>query len=642
MDTKSNKTFQIRNSKLNDNNEYYRMQQKFDDLFEKSSNNETFENLMKLICDKNNILLAYRNIKRNKGSFTPGVDKLTIEHIENMTEEELVQLVQERLSWYKPQRVRRVEIPKPNGKMRPLGIPTVVDRLIQQCIKQVLEPIAEAKFHRNSFGFRPNRNAGHALAYIHEMVHHSQTYVFIDVDIKGFFDNVNHRKLLKQLWDMGIHDKKLLMIIRAILKSEIVMPNNKIVKCDKGTPQGGIISPLLANIYLNELDWWVSDQWDDFETKFNYKQKYNKIASLKSNTKLKEMHIVRYADDFKIICRNIDDAQKIYYSLKNQLERNLKLEVSEEKTKIVDIRDRGSEFLGFKIRAVAKGKDKHGNTKYSIKSNVCQKAKDNIFNELNNQLKKLYTANRASTEPIEILRKYNSMVIGMHNYYSYATHVSQDFNEISYKLVKTVRKLNKRGILKKIDYKNMDERIKKQLEKPMFKNYRNSKGFRHINTSLMVPVAYVQTTKPLQFNQKQTNYSPQGREALRIKENKTNVEGYNEIFLSYVRDRSVEYNDNRLHLFVAQKGKCRVTGIKLNAGNMHCHHIKPIHLGGDDRYENLIIVHEKVHLLIHAKNHDTIKNLLNNKELSWDEKSLKELNKFRLKCENEQILFNLA
>lgn len=639
---KENKTFQIKNSKLNDNNEYYRMQHKFDDLFEKSSNNEIFENLMDLICDKHNILLAYRNIKRNKGSLTPGVDKVNIKHIENMTEEELVQLIQKRLSWYKPQRVRRVEIPKPNGKMRPLGIPTMVDRIIQQCIKQILEPIAEAKFHRNSFGFRPNRNAGHAMAYIHEMVHHSQTYIFIDVDIKGFFDNVNHRKLLKQLWDMGIHDKKLLMIIKAILESEIVMPNNKIIKSDKGTPQGGIISPLLANIYLNELDWWVSDQWDDFETRFNYRQKYNKIASLKSNSQLKEMHIVRYADDFKIICRNMDDAKKTYHALKNQLERNLKLEVSEEKTKIVDIRKRGSEFLGFEIRAVAKGKDKHGNIKYSVKSNVCQKAKDKMFNELRNQIRKLYTANKASTEPIEILRNYNSMVIGMHNYYSYATHVSQDFNEISYKLVRTIGGLTKKGILKKIDYKEMDVRIQKQLEKPLFKNYANSKGFRHFNTSLMIPIGYVQTKKPLQFNQKQTNYSPEGRSALKIKENKTNVEGYRDVFLSYIKNRSVEYNDNRLHLFVAQKGKCRVTGVELYAGNMHCHHKTPRHLGGNDRYENLVIVHEKVHQLIHATRHETISKLLEDKELKWDEKSLKELNKLRLKCENEQILFNLA
>ena len=131
MITEDNKTFQVKNSKLNDNNEYYRMQDKFDDLFERSSNNEKFDNLMELICDKNNILLAYRNIKRNKGSFTPGVDKLTIEYIENMTEDELVSLIHEKLSWYKPKRVKRVEIPKPNGKTRPLGIPTITDRLIQ-------------------------------------------------------------------------------------------------------------------------------------------------------------------------------------------------------------------------------------------------------------------------------------------------------------------------------------------------------------------------------------------------------------------------------------------------------------------------------------------------------------------------------
>ena len=168
------------------NNEYYDTQAIFDDLYEQSLKNHEFKNLLSIIRSNENILLAYRNLRKNRGSKTPGVDGKTIADISKLSPEDIIRIVQERLKWYVPQPVRRVEIPKDNDptKKRPLGIPTIMDRLIQQCILQVLEPICEAKFHDRSNGFRPNRGTENALAQVEKLIQMSNLHIVIDIDIK--------------------------------------------------------------------------------------------------------------------------------------------------------------------------------------------------------------------------------------------------------------------------------------------------------------------------------------------------------------------------------------------------------------------------------------------------------------------------
>jgi len=343
-------SMKAKNKKLR-HSEYYNMVDEFDILYKKSRNNAIFNNLMELISCRQNILLAYRNIKNNTGSNTYGVDKRTINDLKKLNEEQVVEYVQRKLAYYKPKPVRRVEIEKDNGKLRPLGIPTMWDRLIQQCILQVLEPICEAKFHNRSNGFRPNRSAENAIAQCYQMIQIRDLHFVVDIDIKGFFDNVNHCKLKKQLWSMGIQDKQLLCIISEMLKAPIVLPNGEKLYPKKGTPQGGILSPLLSNIVLNELDWWITSQWEEMPTKKAYAPcivngvEYSRhtVALKKSN--LKEMYIVRYADDFKIFCRTRSDANKIFLATKDWLEERLKLQVSDEKSKVVNLKKHYSEFL---------------------------------------------------------------------------------------------------------------------------------------------------------------------------------------------------------------------------------------------------------------------------------------------------------
>ena len=282
-------------------------------LNEQSKGGKKFTNLMDIVLSMENILLAYRNIKNNTGSKTAGTDKLTISDISKLTTEEVIEKVRYIVSGtergYCPKPVRRKEIPKPNGDMRPLGIPCIWDRLIQQCFKQVLEPICEAHFSKHSYGFRPSYSAENAIADTYYRLQQSNLHYVIEFDIKGFFDNVNHKKLIRQMWTLGIRDCRILKAVKRMLKAPIKLPNGEIIYPSKGTPQGGIISPLLANIVLNELDHWIESNWEENPIVYKYVlgKNGNKNHGYRAmrKTKLKEMYIVRYADDFRIFCREI-------------------------------------------------------------------------------------------------------------------------------------------------------------------------------------------------------------------------------------------------------------------------------------------------------------------------------------------------
>ena len=624
----ANKKKPLKKKKIR-NAEYYDMQTAFDKLYADSVSGRQFRNLVELIQRPENIMLAYRNLRKNSGSKTAGVDKKTISDLNKWSDKKLINHVQRKLDWYVPNAVRRVEIPKDNGKKRPLGIPTIMDRLIQQCILQVLEPICEAKYFKRSNGFRPTHSAENAIAQAERMIQNIGCYYVIDIDIHGFFDNVNHGKLLKQMWALGIRDKKLLSIISAMLKAEVA----GIGFPEKGTPQGGIISPLLSNIVLNELDWWVASQWEEMPTKRNYvhriyangtPDKSNTIRALRIYTKLKECYLVRYADDFKIFCKKHSDAVKLFEATKQWLWERLGLEISPEKSKIVNVKRHYSEFLGFKLRVREKGKKPDGSKRYVIEAHVRDKALKKIrarSKEIIGQIRRTYDPKME----YRLIQKYNSYLIGIHNYYCIATHVNLDIHEIAFDVKKSL-------------YNRLKHRLQRTgsiSNRYIQEKYGRSREVRYLNGHAVVPIAYVQHRVPMDRKNRVNPYTPEGRTEIHKNLAGLNLAVMNHLMNTPAGQQSVEYNDNRIALYVAQKGKCAVSGIALDANQVDCHHKKPLSLGGDDSYQNLIIVSDAVHVLIHSSSERTIKKYLN--DLQLNSKQLAKLNNLRKLAEMPQI-----
>ena len=600
--------------------EYYDMQDTFDGLYAQALKGDKFERLMDLIVSRDNILLAYRNIKRNDGSVTPGTDGLTMRDVEKFTPDGLVQKVRNIIKNYSPRTVRRKEIPKQNDptKTRPLGIPCIWDRLIQQCILQVLEPICEAKFSDNSYGFRPNRSCEQAIGASYRLMQRSNLKYVVEFDISGFFDNVDHSKLIKQIWTLGIRDKNLIYVIKRILKAPILLEDGTKTFPDKGTPQGGIISPLLANIVLNELDWWVESQWQDnpvignYETQYNVKGVIDKSHGYRAmrSTRLKEMYIVRYADDFRIFCQSADAAHRVMTAVKQWLKERLRLDISNEKTKVVNLTKGYSEFLGIKMRLKRK-KDQ-----MVLQSHVCDKAIKRITMAAKAKIKDIDRPTNGKTETRAVL-DYNAFVMGEHNYYQIATDVSVDFAQIGYKVWQTAKRLE--GRLKKAPSIKISNAVTER--------YGKSELLRWIRDTPVAPISYVKTKAPMGKKRSVQKYTPEGR--TEIHENLgINTGMLRSLLRQQLYGRSAEYMDNRLSLFCAQYGKCAVTGqVFETLDDIHCHHKLPRNKGGNDRYQNLTLVREDVHILIHATTQPTIDKYL--ALISPDKKQLSKLNKLR-------------
>lgn len=295
--------------------------------------------LLERILHRNNLNAAYKRIKRNGGA--AGIDGMTVDEMLPYLKEHGDELVQSiRGGWYKPKPVRRVEIPKPDGGVRLLGVPTVIDRMIQQAVVQVLQPIFEETFSDSSYGFRPNRNAQQAINRARDYYDDGYTQV-VDLDLAKYFDTVNHDLLMDMVREQ-VSEAGVLKLIRKFLKSG-VMANGLVSATNEGTPQGGNLSPLLSNIYLTKFDRMLENRGHKF---------------------------VRYADDCNIYIKSRRAAERVMESCVKYLEDKLKLKVNRQKSQT------GSplnlKFLGFSLCKIGKktGIRPHGKTLKRFKDKI--------------------------------------------------------------------------------------------------------------------------------------------------------------------------------------------------------------------------------------------------------------------------------
>lgn len=327
--------------------------------------------LIEKILSEENLNEAVKRVKTNKGAC--GIDKMPVGELEEYFRKHKEEIISSIMNMtYKPQPVRRVYIPKPNGKKRPLGIPTAVDRVVQQATAQVLSQIYDESFSDNSYGFRPKRSAHGAIDKVLNYLNEGCEWV-IDLDIEKYFDTVNHDKLISILREK-VNDKTTLHLIRSFLRAG-VMEKGLTSPTEIGVPQGGPLSPILSNVYLDKFDKELEERG---------------------------LRFVRYADDCDIFVKSEMSANRVMKSVTSWLERKLFLKVSATKTKVV--RPTNSNFLGFTF-----WKDSLG-----WKCKPCKDRKEKLYTKIKEILKRKV----AAAEPLSyIFTKVNQIVKGWINYF---------------------------------------------------------------------------------------------------------------------------------------------------------------------------------------------------------------------------------
>jgi RNA-directed DNA polymerase len=401
-------------------------------LYAKAGNepDTRFTALYKYLTRRHWVEEALDRILGNKGSRTAGIDGVTRNTLREGNERaKLVDSIQEELAThtYHPQPARRVYIPKPNGKKRPLGIPTLKDRVVQQLIRMVIEPIFEARFLPCSYGFRPNRCTWDALAEAYYFLYANRSYtIVIEGDIQNCFGTINHTRLMHEL-RRSLADKPLLALLWQMLRAG-VLEDLHYSETNTGTPQGGIVSPLLANVYMQNLDAWFHTRFHAVDQHTRYKRQHN--------GELAYVRYIRYADDFVVLLRGTEEqAATLKQELTAYIHHELQMTLSEEKTLITKVTD-GFDFLGVRTLVAPRRSNPAQLMPYQIPAQKSVDAFKRRIREL--------THRRLDYLPLtDRIRTLNWLIEGWANYHRWG-NAKRTFSALSNWSIKKVHRMLRR------------------------------------------------------------------------------------------------------------------------------------------------------------------------------------------------------
>jgi group II intron reverse transcriptase/maturase len=484
-------------------------------------------------------------------------------------------------------------IDKPGkAEKRPLGIPTIRDRIVQECMRIVLEPIFEAQFFAHSYGFRPMRDAPMALERAKLLVHHTGYHWIVEGDISKCFDRINHAILLKRLYHIGIKDRRVLQIIKAMLKTGIM---DECEVNEEGTPQGGLISPLLANVYLDIMDEWITKQWETKKTEYPFPKPYRKYKGLR-RTALNPGFLVRYADDFIIITDTRAHAEDWKNRLQKFLHSKMKLTLSPEKTLITDIRKKYIKFLGYEYKVVP-GKARKGYIPRTIPERDRLKRKtDKIAYDIK-KIPHYYSREQM----VDAINRINSQIRGVIQYYQCCTWVNISMKKYSRRLQFIARR-------RLTQYKGKWIPANQTQNLPrVHQQYRQkipSMKYRDIYIGFTA-LSFCKWEKTIPKKEEETPYTEAGRQLFFERTKKRRIHARLDEVYSEKSARATRYGQwgklnnfefimNRAYALNRDKLKCRVCGGWLISSTPWTHRVNPnLPLNKVNRVNNLISLHKK-------------------------------------------------
>lgn len=573
---------------MSTNNVYYvDMAQRFDDFM---NGRIDMRALHPMVYEANNVALAVRQLSKAKGRMAKGQDDTNYQTLEKYSVAELSEIVKDRLLNKKMDYVRRTYIPKgKSGKMRPLGICSVWDKLVEKCIQLVIDPYCETKFVDSSFGFREQVSEHNALAKVKNQCQ-TMPYV-LSIDLSDYFDTLDPNIAYREMWHIGIKDQVILNYIYQFIKKGYYEESRK-VEDPLGAAQGSAIGPLISNLYLHRFDVWLKNQgdcWHD-EAVAKFHHPTHRRRNMK-RTNLKIGIHVRYADDILVLCESKEDAERFKFSITKYLVKNMKLKINEEKSKIYDLTKERMKYLGYEFYVLKRNTKNPQKKGIFMVANVLPKAKeDEIVEKCGVLLRKI-----RRNVTFEAIHDWNAYVVGIHNYYCGMTHFNECFEKIGWR----VRKLFYHTMNKKVKFTNKQS-IKNNFMGGKYSSW-GRKGYYCFNNYPVINIGWASWDKRLIHAQKgkvaRKNPYDYGE--------KKHKPGVSMGEINYLVNASKFIKNSRLAMFriskySSVKGVSYLSGEHVPVEDYHCHHIKPRHRGGMNDFDNLCVLSETEHRILHS------------------------------------------